>query len=711
MPYPVAPRDDIVDILSGREVADPYRWLEDATSPATEEWSAAQDRLLGDSFATLADRAPLVERLRQLVPDVTSAPVVAGGHRYWTRRAAGVDHAVVRVAGVGVDDGDPDGGRVLVDPNALSDRGTVTLDGWSPSLEGDRLAYLLSDGGDEESRLWIVDAETGDVLDGPIDRLRYSSLAWLPGGRWLLYVRRLPPGDVPDGEEAFHRRVWLHRVGADPSTDTLLFGDGVDSTAYLGVGVSDDGAWVAVTVSLGTAPRNDLYVARLPRSSWSDEATPEGSGPPDGPDRAQPELPQWVAVSTGVDAHAWPHFDRAGQLWILTDLHAPRRRLCVCSPDDPVPARWREVVGEDPGAVLEDFGLAGDHLLVLRSRHAISELTVHDRATGILQRTVEMPGAGSGDLTTRRDEGSEVWVGYTDFATSYRVARMDPVTGDISPPEAAGRSTAVAVRSEQVTTVSADGTEVRVTVVSPADDSRGPRPAVLYGYGGFDVAMTPAWSSSVAAWVEAGGVWAVANLRGGSEEGEAWHRGGMRQHKQRVFEDFEAAADHLFTTGWTTPAQLGIMGGSNGGLLVGAALTRSPQRYRAVVCSAPLLDMVRYERFGLGATWNDEYGRADDPTELGWLLGYSPYHHVVDGLAYPAVLFTVFDGDSRVDPLHARKMAAALQHATSSRPEVAPVLLRREADVGHGARGVGRAVTLAADQLTFLGHHTGLALP
>jgi prolyl oligopeptidase len=229
---------------------------------------------------------------------------------------------------------------------------------------------------------------------------------------------------------------------------------------------------------------------------------------------------------------------------------------------------------------------------------------------------------------------------------------------------------------------------------------------VLYGYGGFNVALTPAYSAQALAWVAAGGVWAVANLRGGSEHGEEWHRAGMRERKQNVFDDFAAAGEHLVAEGWTTHERLGVMGGSNGGLLVGATLTQRPDLAAAVVCSAPLLDMVRYERFGLGRTWNDEYGSADDPVELGWLLGYSPYHAVREGTAYPAVLFTTFESDTRVHPLHARKLAAALQHATSADT---PVVLRRETEVGHGARAVSRTVNLAADQLAFLAAHTGLA--
>jgi prolyl oligopeptidase len=264
-----------------------------------------------------------------------------------------------------------------------------------------------------------------------------------------------------------------------------------------------------------------------------------------------------------------------------------------------------------------------------------------------------------------------------------------------------------AVTSTLVEVRSYDGTVVRAQVLSPTGTPDRPRPTVLYGYGGFGVALTPAWTPSALAWVEAGGVWVVANLRGGTEEGEAWHRAGMREHKQNVFDDFASCADHLVAEGWTTPAQLGIYGGSNGGLLVGAALTQRPQAYAAVVCSAPLLDMVRYEQFGLGRTWNDEYGSADDPEELGWLLSYSPYHRVRPDTAYPATLFTVFDGDSRVDPLHGRKLCAALQHATTS---AAPVLLRAEADVGHGARAVSRTVGLSVDTLSFLAAHTGLEL-
>ena len=353
--------------------------------------------------------------------------------------------------------------------------------------------------------------------------------------------------------------------------------------------------------------------------------------------------------------------------------------------------------------MLEDVEVLDDgRLVVLRSRHAVSEVEVD----GV---PLELPGLGTvGGLSARPEGGSEVWFGWTDTTTPPRVHRYDAATGELTLwAEAPGAVDVPQVSARLVEVASADGTTVRALVVSPAGEPDRPRPTVLYGYGGFGVALSPGWTPSALAWVEAGGVWVVANLRGGSEEGEQWHRDGMREHKQNVFDDLAAVADALVAQGWTTPQQLGIYGGSNGGLLVGAALTQRPEAYAAVVCSAPLLDMVRYELFGLGRTWNDEYGTASDPTELGWLLGYSPYHHVREGARYPAVLFTVFDGDSRVDPLHARKLCAALQHATSAD---APVLLRNERDVGHGARSVSRTVGLSVDLLAFLAAHTGLDL-
>jgi prolyl oligopeptidase len=582
---------------------------------------------------------------------------------------------------------EPDGTeRPLVDPSALADDDTVTLDGWVPSLEGERLAYFLSRGGDEEASLLVLDVATGELVEGPIDRTRYCPLAWLPGGKAYYYGRRLPADAVPEGEAAFHRRVWRHQVGTDADGDELVFGEGRDKTEYHSLRVSLDGRWLLIGAAAGTAPRNDLYIADL-----------EGDG------TLRP-------VQEGVDAQTDGRVAPDGRLYLHTNLDAPRFRIAVADPRRPEPGAWGDLVAESD-AVLDGFALTDETVVVASSRHAVGRVTVHDRDTGTPRAEVDLPGPGSVlGVAARPDGGDDVWIGYTDFTTPPRVYRYQVAEAALDLwMDAPGQvDLQVRVAARQETYRSKDGTEVRLFVLHREGlEPDGARPTILYGYGGFDVPLTPAWSAVAAAWVERGGVYAIANLRGGSEEGEAWHRAGMRDRKQNVFDDYAAAAEHLIASGWTSPGHLAISGGSNGGLLVGAALTQRPELFTAVVCSAPLLDMVRYERFGLGETWNDEYGRADDPTELGWLVAYSPYHHVVKGTAYPAVLFTVFDSDTRVDPLHARKMCAALQWATASDR---PVLLRRERQTGHGARSVRRTVELQADVLTFLAAEVGLDL-
>ena len=688
MRYPDAERLDLVEDLHGHAVADPYRWLEDADDPRTAAWTQAQDALTGEVLDGLPMRAEFAARLDRLVhAGAVGVPVWRGERAFSTRRDPGQEHAVLRVR-------EPDGTqRVLVDPTALDPAGTTTLDAWSASWEGDRLAYQLSSGGDEESSLYVLDVATGKVLDGPIDRCRYSPVAWLPGGEELFYVRRLAPDLVPAGEEQFHRRVWRHRVGARPADDVLVHGEGSDPTTYFGVHTSRDGRWLVVSGSAGTAPRDDVWIADL-----------AGDG----------ELRDF---QVGVDAQTAAWVARDGRLWLMSDRDAPRWRLAVADPADPAtwaPAAWRDVVPQQPDAVLSDVALVDgpDGALQVLAVHAVDATDRLSLWAGDGSgRVADVAGLGVGSISgvsAPPEGGTSAWVGYTDYATPPSVLRWDasePTTLTAwEQADVAGEVPELAVVETHAT--SKDGTPVHVFVLSGSGAPDTARPTVLYGYGGFNVSLTPAYSAQALAWVAAGGVWAVANLRGGSEHGEEWHRAGMRERKQNVFDDFAAAGEHLVVEGWTTHEQLAVMGGSNGGLLVGATLTQRPDLAAAVVCSAPLLDMVRYELFGLGRTWNDEYGTAEDPTELGWLLGYSPYHGVREGTDYPAVLFTTFESDTRVHPLHGRKLAAALQHATAS---AAPVLLRRETSVGHGARAVSRTVGLAADQLAFLAEHTGLA--
>lgn len=710
--YPPATRSDVVDVLHGVAVPDPYRWLEDADAEATRAWSGAQDEL----FAAHAARWPGRDHVRGTVTSLLAtgsvgAPAVRRRgevvQHVLVRREPTAEHAVLLLRRLR-----PDGSRteqVLLDPMALDPSGATTLDAWSLSREGDLLAYQLSEGGSEESVLRVVDVDTGVLVDGPHDRARYSPVAWLPraedGTARYYYVRRLAPELVPADERQYHRRVHLHVVGTSAEDDVEVFGDGHDMTNYYGVGTSHDGRWLVVSASAGTAPRVDVRLADLAATG--------------------PEEPRFVDVAVGLDAEHGAWVGRDGRLYVQTDLDAPRGRLCVTDPATPGPEHWVDLVPEDPTAVLADVAILDSPslpeplLLVARTRHTVAELAAHRLVDGAHLRDVPLPGVGSlGGLVTPLEDRDHAYVGFGDPTSPGRVLRLDGATLELTTHEAPPGEPPPGpdVTAQQLTYRSKDGTTVRMLVVARTDslvDGRptAPAPTILYGYGGFGISLSPGYSATTLAWVRAGGVHVVANLRGGSEEGEAWHRDGYRDRKQNVFDDLHAAADALVAQGWTRPDRLAISGGSNGGLLVGAALTQRPEAYAAVLCSAPLLDMVRYEQHGLGVTWNDEYGTAADPVELGWLLSYSPYHHVHPGTAYPAVLFTVFDGDSRVDPLHARKLAAALQHATTSDPGTRPVLLRREADVGHGARSLSRTVGLAVDGLLFLAHHTGLVWP
>jgi len=701
-------------------VPDPYRWLEDTGSQPAREWLAAQEALWNAEATGLPLRERFARRVSELLQTgYVSPPAWRGTSRFFTRRDPGQEHGVLYV-GDGISDaeeatedearrpaGTVDGARVLIDPMALDPSGRTTLDQWQPDKEGRLLAYQLSEGGTEESLLRVLDVTTGAIVDGPIDRCRYSGVAWLPGGKAFYYVRRLPPGQVPDGEEQYHRRVYLHIVGTDPETDALVFGGGRDKTSYYGVSVSMDGRWLVVSSSIGTAPRDDVWIADLT------------SGDPSQPDFRE--------VTVGLDAQTSLRPGRDGRLYVFTDLDAPRGRLAITDPADPRPQAWRDLVPQDPEAVLRGYAIldagtaspggttprtprSAPVLLCRWTRHGIGEVTVHDLATGAQRAVLALPGIGTvGGIAERPEGGDEAWFSYTDYTTPPVVLRYSAATGLLdtyaTPP---GHAERPAVSASQVTYLSQDGTPVRMVVIQPSGaGGQGPVPTILYGYGGFNISMTPGYSASILAWVEAGGAYAVAALRGGSEEGEEWHRAGMLDRKQKVFDDFHAAAEHLIATGITTSSQLAVWGGSNGGLLVGAAITQRPELFAACVCSAPLLDMVRYEKFGLGETWNTEYGSARVAEELPWLLGYSPYHRVSDGQAYPSVLFTVFTNDTRVHPMHAYKMCAALQHATSSSR---PVLMRAEGRVGHGARAVSLSAALAGDTLGFVARETGLGV-
>ena len=687
--YPQAERLPLVENFHGTDVADPYRWLEDPEDPRTVAWLEAQRDLMVTERESWSGHQDFAQRVSQLLgAGSISPPYWRQERRFITRREPGQQFAVLLTI-------EADGTeRVLIDPMAMDPTGLTTLDSWQPSKEGDRLAYQLSVGGTEESELYIMDVATGETIEGPIDRCRFSPIAWLPGGEAFYYVRRIAPELLAESERHFHRRVYLHRVG-DPE-DILVFGAGMNMTNYYGVEVSRDGRWLQVSASEGTEPRNDLWVADLTTCAI--------------------EAPTFELIQGDVDAQTSLSFGRDGWVYVSTDLAAPRGRVARTKPGAWSPSSWQDLIPEDPDAVLDGFAvldgaeLSEDLLLVVRTTHGVGQASLHRSADGSWLQDVELPGAGTvAGPVEHIDGGPLAWLIYTDHTTVPQIYQFDARTRELtlyaSPP---GSVQVPQVYSQQVTYTSADGTTVRMFIIAPSETPDTPRPTVLYGYGGFGIPMSPGYSAAILAWVEAGGVWAVANLRGGGEEGEDWHRDGMLGNKQNVFDDFHAAAEYLAAQGWTTPQQLGVYGGSNGGLLVGAALTQRPDLFNAVVCVAPLLDMIRYTTSELGPTWTVEYGDPEDAEQFPWLISYSPYHRVTPGTDYPSSMFVVFDNDTRTDPMHGRKMAAAVQHATSGSR---PILLRTEGDVGHGARSLDKSVIETADTLSFFARHTGLQKP
>ncbi|MFE2879050.1 prolyl oligopeptidase family serine peptidase [Streptomyces roseus] len=676
--YPPTRRED----SSAKALAaDPYRWLEDDVDDEVEEWLAAQNRLLTSHAPSWTLRTFFQQQLREMVDacGTIAPPLQRGTRRFFLRHQPGQELPVLMTSEACAEE------RVLIDPLTFDDSGLTTLESWRPSWTGHLVAFQLNCRGEERPQLHVLNVDNGCAVDQPMALSRPTPVAWLPDDSGFYYVTGAPEHPT--------RSVRLRHFGTDPLDDLVVF-----ETTYrqLSVMISPDGHWLTVSCASGAGAGNLLYVGDL-----------RGSG------AAAPRL---RCLHDGAEdgTQAVVKYGPLGLLYMITNSAAPGGRVCVVIPDCPSSRPWSSVITVQPAHVLsacvalvEPDDARQIRFLTVSTAHGRAHLTLYDLRGTVLAH-VPTPGSGPGtvtQLTTAPGETSEAWFQYTDFVTPPAVYRFTLHDRRVHSSASRPAQTGPIPKVRQLSYPSLDGTDVPMYLVLPPGPVEGPRPTILTAYGGFGATAAATYSPSLMAWVNAGGIYAIAGVRGGGEMGSDWHAAGRGPNKPNAFADFSAAARWLHTQGWTTPSQLAIRGSSHSGLMVAAALTRDPRQYAAAVCSDALTDMVRYPRFGLGAWWLEEFGDPEDPQVLQRLLSYSPYHNVQPGTTYPAVLLTSARHDPRVGAAHIRKFTAALQHATTSR---GPVLLRTENDVGHGPRAASRLVDLQADALAFCAAYTGL---
>ncbi len=663
LPYPDAPRVDQIDDYFGTRVADPYRWLEDVDSDQTRRWIDEENRLTESVLETVTQREAIRSRLTGVWDyERWSVPERAGELYAYFRNTGLQNQAVLYVTR---DLAEP--GRVLLDPNTLSPDGTVALSGAAFSDDGTRLAYSVSASGSDWQEWHVRDAATAKDLPDVVRWSKFSSASWRRDGSGFYYSRYdEPPTDAKFKEANFFHKVFFHRLGTPQSTDLLVYERSDHKDWNFNAQATEDGRYLVIDVSRGTAPQNGVFVKDLQTDGPVTELLPDGDA-------------RYVYLAND-----------GATFFFLTTKDAPRGRIVAIALDDRTP---REIVPQTEDA-LDGAHFLGDRIIALYLHDARTAIVVRG-LDGTIAGEFPLPGLGSVAGFTGKRADTETFYSYTSYTDPVTIYRYDVARGTSSRVFAPriGFDTD-AFESEQVFYHSKDGTRVPMIVSAKKGTPRdGSAPAILYGYGGFDISLTPAFSSAVLVWLEMGGIYAVANLRGGGEYGEAWHEGGVRERKQNVFDDFIAAAEYLIAEKRTSAAKLAIHGGSNGGLLVGACMIQRPELFGAVLPAVGVLDMMRFQHFTIGWAWTSDYGSSDDAADVRTLLAYSPYHNVRVGAQYPATLITTGDHDDRVFPAHSFKFAAAVQHAQAGD---APILLRVETKAGHGA---GKPTTKMIDEV------------
>jgi len=712
---PVADPKPIAEMFHGTRVIDSYRWLEKADDPKTQKWVADENAYTRALLDPLPGRDAIHKRLTELLSIGSITPPQIAGHHYFYTKREGMQNQPVLYVRDSVGSGkEPAPDRVLIDANQLAADGTIALDWFQPSENGKYVAYGTSQSGSEMSTLHVIETKTGTILPDTIERTRAASIAWLHDNSGFYYTRYPQKGEVEPGQEMYNRHVFFHLLGSPVETDDKIFGEGRDPEDWPNVQLSNDDRWLLITVEQGWT-KSELYLQDLKSDKPASRLT------------------------LGKDfLYRAEVYD--GKVYITTNEDAPRYRVFVTDAGNFEREAWKELIPQTD-AVLQGVAVFGGKLFAQYEQNATSQLKLFD-LDGKSIGGIWLPTLGTVYGVGGRCDRDEMFYGFQSFTFAPSIYRVDlkafvtqaaelqglksfsadtPFRRGIPP--SVGYLTQVSKQPEPTTDEtlwakvdapsidpsaydvaqewfkSKDGTRAPMFIVHKKGLAKnGHNPTLLTAYGGFNVSLTPAFSRTAYLWMERGGVYAVANLRGGAEFGEDWHRAGMLDKKQNVFDDMIGAAEHLISEKYTDKHHLAIMGGSNGGLLMGAMMTQRPDLFRAVICQVPLLDMLHYQDFQIAKLWIPEYGSSEKPEQFKWLYAYSPYHHVKRDTEYPAVLFMTADTDTRVDPMHAKKMAALMQaDARNGTSKTRPILLRIESKAGHGA---GKPVTKQIEEFT-----------
>jgi prolyl oligopeptidase len=683
--YPKTKKVEQVDNYHGTKVADPYRWLETdvRTSKDVADWVTAENKVTFDYLAGIPEREPIRKQLTTLWNyEKQSTPYKRGGHYFFSKNNGLQNQSVLYTV-----DKWGDTPRVLLDPNSWSRDGTVALGGVAITDDAKYAAYASAEAGSDWQVIRVVEVASGQQLPDEIKWVKFSGISWTNDDKGFFYSR-FPAVEAGKAYQSLNRnqKVYYHRLGTPQSDDPVVYQSADHPEWNHDADVSEDGRYLIISTTSGTASRNQVHIKDLQDSY------------------AMP-----VTIVDKIENDYSFVGNDGPVLYFRTDLKAPKGRLISIDLRNPDAANWKEILPEGD-AKLQGVGYTGHRFVANYLRDAHSEIKLFDTA-GKLVRNVELDGIGSAGGFGGRADDTETFYAFSSFATPPSIYHYDIATGE---KQLVFRAK-VTMNPEdyvvkQVFYTSKDGTKVPMFISHKKGlKLDGNNPTLLYGYGGFDISMTPGFSVSRLTWMNMGGVYAVANLRGGGEYGEAWHDAGTKLHKQNVFDDFIAAAEYLTKNGYTKPAKLAVQGGSNGGLLVGAVLTQRPDLFGATLPAVGVMDMLRFNQFTAGRYWVDDYGSSENADEFKALYAYSPYHNIKAGTKYPATMVTTADTDDRVVPGHSFKFAAAIQEAQSG---AAPVLIRIETRAGHGGgKPTAKVIEETTDEMAFLVKNLGMKLP